>query len=100
MESKKIKIEEFNCKVNYSRNMIFRLLDSQINNYKLQFLANWEGDHSTSPCLKDSKIKELEAMKNEINNLFKECGDKASLVNLSISLDIKIKQEADFALAS
>ncbi len=98
MTTKTINIIEFDLEVFKSKNMILKLIDDQINNYNLQFLRDWERNHSTSSEVKNAKIKALEAKKTEIQALFDECEANNTLVDFNISIDVKLKTPArDFA---
>lgn len=94
MTTKTININEFDLDVFKSKSMILKLIDDQINNYNLQFLREWERNHSTSSEEKKTKIKALEAKKTEIQALFDECEANNTIVDFNISIDVKMKSPA------
>lgn len=98
MKTKQVNITEENFELKDSRNMIFKVIDCQINNYKLQFLTDWEKNHSISSAIKDSKIAALEAKKRELADLYKAHEFDNSLVDLNISIDVRIKEELSIAI--
>jgi len=91
MTTKSISINEFDLQVFKSKSMILKLIDEQINNYNLQFLTEWEKNHSVSPKDKTAKINVLEAKKAEIQALFDECETNNTLVDFNITIDVKLK---------
>lgn len=94
MTTKTININEFDLEIVKSKSMILKLIDDQINNYNLQFLREWERNHSTSSAEKKAKIKALEAKKTEIQALFDECEANNTIVDFNISIDVKMKSPA------
>lgn len=70
MKSNNFIIEESGLKPHESKDMIIKMIDNQINNYKLEYLSQWEKDHSTTDELKNKKIEELKAKKKEIEAFF------------------------------
>lgn len=98
MKSKKIKIEERNYQVSDSRSMIFKVIDNQINNYKLQYITMSERDHSIPSKVKDKKIKQLEAKKADLQKLFTKLNDEDYLVDFNISIDVKLKNKEKVAV--
>lgn len=94
MTTKTISINEFDLEVFKSKNMILKLIDDQINNYNLQFLREWERNHSISSEGKNAKVKALEAKKAEIQALFDECESNNTIVDFNISIDVKMKSPA------
>lgn len=93
MKTKNVDITEENFEMRDSREMTIKLIDAQINNYKLKFMTDWERDHSTSPVTKNSKIEALQAKKQEIAELFARCDSDDSLVDLNISIGVTIKKD-------
>lgn len=94
MKTKMIDIEEFNFKIDNTRNVLHKVINSQINNYKLQYLTDWESDHSISSNTKDEKIKALEEKKDSLNVLLSEFDTKTYLVDFKISIDLTIKKKS------
>lgn len=92
MKNKKVCIIEEGIDCGTSRNMILNVLDSQINNYKLQYLMDWEGNHSISPLKKNKKIEALRAEKDEILGIYRALDTNSSLIDVNISIDLTIKE--------
>lgn len=88
MESKIISIEELGLSASNSRSMIFRLIDSQIMNIKMQYQTDWEKNHDTSPVEKDLKIAALKAKKAELNALFKELRENNKKVDFKLNIEV------------
>lgn len=91
METKTIQLEESGLNIQDGKNMIFRIIDNQILNYKMQFQTEWERNHNTSPELKNAKIAELEATKKALNHLL-DSGDFQSELSLLFNLEIKVQE--------
>ena len=70
MNTKTISLEESGLNIRDGRNMIFSIIDNQINNYKLKFLSNWEENHTISSEEKDRKIDQLKLTKESLNDFF------------------------------
>lgn len=98
MKRKTINIEEFDHNVSDSRSMIFKVIDTQINNYKLQFLTQWERDHTISLAEKDEKIKELQVQKDHMIALFRECEMGNTLIDFKISIAVTVKNKLGIAV--
>ena len=60
-----INIQESDLEIRDGKNMIFSIIDNQINNYKLQALTNWERDHNSSSNESDRSIQQLEETKEK-----------------------------------
>ena len=73
MNSRTVKLEESGLEMRSGRRMIFKILDTQINNYKLQFITDWEGNHDLSPDEKDEKIAKMRiahTLRNCLANIY------------------------------
>lgn len=90
MEAKTIQLEENGLNIQDGRSMIFRIIDNQILNHKMQFQTEWERNHNFSPDEKNGKIAELEAAKLALKELF-DSEDPKSELSLSINLEVKVK---------
>lgn len=95
LNHKNLQIEESGLNIQSSRNMIFKIIDAQIMNYKLQFQTDWEKDHTLSPIEKNNKIEKLETVKQELRTLFLNNGLDDSEVSFSLNLDVKVKTKSD-----
>lgn len=98
MKAKKLNIVEKNIDRRASRVMITKVLDTQINNYKNQFMTAWERDHSASPFEKDEKVKALEAEREAILGFYKALDADESLVDINISINLTIKEPVSIAV--
>lgn len=83
MKNQGIKIDLIN-----SKSSLLNLINNQINNCNIQYMMQWERDHSTSPVEKDKKIKELEAMKEEIKAYFESVDSQELPLDLKLPIDI------------
>jgi hypothetical protein len=100
METKKISIEESNLGLFESKSMILKLIDDQINNYKIKFLADWERDHTTSAQSNELKIQALESKKKEIQEILSNFKSSSALVDFNISIDMTVRSTAKNSMAS
>lgn len=91
MNSRTVKLEESGLEMRSGRRMIFKILDTQINNYKLQFITDWEGNHDLSPDEKDEKIAKLETIKEELNSMFRDMEYGSKEVSFSLNLEVSLK---------
>jgi hypothetical protein len=98
MTTKTITINEFDLEIFKSKSLILRLIDDHINNCNIQFLQDWEKNHSISSAEKSEKVKALEAKKEEIKALFENCKAKDSLVDFNISIDLTVKNTENIAV--
>lgn len=91
MRTQKLNIQEIDFELGNTSSMVFNLIDNQINYYKRQFLVDWEKNHKISLVEKEEKISALEAKKEEIKSLLMEYQNGDALADLSINIDIAIK---------
>ena len=91
METKTIQLEENGLNIQDGRSMIFRIIDNQIMNYKMQFQSEWERNHNISPVTKNEKIAKLESTKLALKELFNS-GDKESQLGLFLNIEVKLQQ--------
>lgn len=82
-------INELGLKNKEARELIINTINSQIVNYNLEYLSQWEGDHSTSAESKDKKIEILENKKREVNEYFNKYLSSNSHLNLKLSIEVK-----------
>lgn len=90
MEKKTFTLEETDFNLRASRTMVCSIIDNQINNYKLQFLADWEGNHNTSSRDMDMKIQKLKTAKTDLIKWFKKHEGACPEIRLSIALEVNI----------
>jgi hypothetical protein len=86
MKTTALKVEEINFELRDSKNMIFELLDHQINSYKLNYLSEWIANHSACSSEKEQKINLLTTKKEEIEALFSKNNSNEFLVDFNISI--------------
>jgi len=91
MKSKEIIIEESGIQSNHSKEMILSMINFKINENKLQYWSEWEGDHTVSRKLTHQKNNKLKEKKVQIEKIFKDL--KASENNYDIAFSIQIKTE-------
>ena len=75
-----------------AKDMIYRMIDEQINQYKLQHLSRWEHDHNTSVEAIDQKIENLKRIKQEFAEMIRQAREENCQVNLSGMLIMNIKK--------
>ena len=71
------------------REIISKIINGQINFYKLQYLAQWEANHATGTDFRDAKIDELLEQKNKLQALMELA--KAAGCHLSLEGTIEVK---------
>lgn len=74
-----------------ARDILLKVIDHQINFYKLQHLSNWIKDHSVSQDLQKERIAQLEDRKRELAELITEA--RAEEARLTIHGDFNISLE-------
>lgn len=84
-------ILESGLDVQDGKNMIFNIIDTQINNCKLQFLSKWEKNHKFSAKELDKEIERLNQAKNNLKKLFSQLSSENQRM-FSISLNVCIKK--------
>lgn len=71
-------------------NMISSIIDAHINFYKLQFLSQWEADHSISTEDRDKKIGELKEKKKQLRSLIEQSKEEGGNISLEGIFEIKL----------
>jgi hypothetical protein len=94
MKTNKLTIEECGLQLNESRDLIFKMLNNQIEMCKLNYISEWEKDHSISADIKNQKIEALRAKKEEVAAFFNECAGGNPKMDLHISFEFKVKEPA------
>jgi hypothetical protein len=97
MKEKKLNIDANGLELCDSKSMILDLIDNQIKNHNLQFLVNWERDHSISSEENEKKIKALRTLKCEVIEFFNSCNTDDLWADFQFSIDIKVKQKTNVA---
>lgn len=93
MKTNKINIEECGLAKRESKDLIFKVLNDQINNCKRAYFSEWERNHSTSPDTMNAKIEALEAKKREIETFFEEYSQNAASMDVNIAIEVKVKEQ-------
>jgi hypothetical protein len=89
METTKFTFNELGLKNKSAKELIIKAINNQINNYKIEYLSQWEREHSTTAESKDKKIEALENKKREVIKYFNEYDSTNSHLNLSLSIEVK-----------
>lgn len=84
-----VNLKEFGLDIRGGKEMIFRIIDNQISNYKIQFLMDWEGNHKISSQEKDRKIQKLKSTKEELNRFFNQCNSGNTEIDFTFNLEVK-----------
>jgi len=92
-QTKTVSIQEPGLDVQDSSKMLFKILDDQINNYKLRFISDWEGNHNISSEEKNRKIERLKLAKDNLRNFLKDFDSRDVEVNLSLNLEVNVKSK-------
>lgn len=91
VNTRSVNVNEFGLDIKSGSDMILRIIDNQINNYKIQFLTNWEGNHNLSPVDKNNKIQKLIQMKDELHAFLSGFDLSNDEIDFSLILDVKVK---------
>ena len=78
-------------KPSVAKQLCSKMIDEQINFYKLQNLSQWIGNNNLSPDILDDKIATLHQRKNELNAIINKARDKGSKVNIYGDFKIEIQ---------
>ncbi len=95
MNNKKITVEEFSCNIRDGKSALFQILNTQINNYKLQFLSEWERNHNICSKEKDRKIEILESSKQELLEFLKDFDSPDAEIKYTLHLEVDITNKLD-----
>lgn len=94
MNKKTITVEETGFQIQDARSFIIEVIDSQINNHKVQFLADWQRDHNLSSKEKDHKIEKLESAKNDLLDFLQENNSEGRKVSFTLNLEVRLTNKA------
>ena len=67
------------------------LIDKHINFYKLQYLSDWEGNHSASRDNITAKIEELESLKRKLDSMIVQAKLENCQVKIDVSFDVRLE---------
>jgi hypothetical protein len=82
-------INKLGLKNKEARELIINTINSQIVNYNLEYLSQWEGDHSTTAASKDKKIEIIANKKIEVIEYFNKYHSSNSQLNINLSIEVK-----------
>ena len=73
-----------------AKNILFSMIDKNINLYKVQSMTLWEQNHNADLSEIENKITELKARKKKIEEIIERAKEKGSEINLSNNLELTI----------
>jgi len=94
MKSDKVIIEETGLKNYSAKSLMTKLIDSQINICRMDYMAQFEKDHSITPDLKNKKIEELKMKKMAIEAYFNEWSTISSDMSVDISIELRVNENS------
>lgn len=100
MKKKSITVEENGFGLKDGRSMIFKIIDSQINNYKLQFLTDWERNQTLSPSENNKKVEKLEKAKIDLQEFFNFIEPGEGELSFKLNLEVQINKNETIELAN
>lgn len=74
-----------------ARQVLWGVIDKQIDFYKIQYLSRWEGNHNTSCEYFDRKVEELTAKRQEILQLVKEAKAEGRQIRLGGTIEMSFE---------
>jgi len=90
MDTTKFIIKESGLKEEVSKKFIIKMINHQINNCKLDYVTEWERDHSITTESKDEKIEILENKKKKFEAFFDNCQSLNPATNFNIAIEINM----------
>jgi hypothetical protein len=94
MKSDKVIIEETGLKNYTAKVLMTKLIDIQINICRMDYMAQFEKDHSITPDFKNRKIQELKMKKMAIDAYFNELNIHNSDMSIDISIELKVNENS------
>lgn len=88
----KVQVINGSFKPSEARDIISKMIDDQINFYKLQNLSHWIQDCNLSQDLLDEKIAKLQHRKQELNEIIKVAQAGGEKVRLCNYFDLSIEK--------
>ncbi|HBF20348.1 MAG TPA: hypothetical protein DDW81_09630 [Cryomorphaceae bacterium] len=76
-----------------AKDIICSILNGYINFQKLQFIKNWEADHSSNGNLRNARIEELRKKKNELEEILTLSEQEGCSIQLLGTLEAKLVRE-------
>ncbi|MFT6320674.1 MAG: hypothetical protein ACJAT4_001602 [Granulosicoccus sp.] len=90
--NQKVQVLNGTFKPSEARDIISKMIDDQINFYKLQNLSHWIKDCNISQASLDEKILKLQNTKQELNEIIKEAQAVGENVRLRNYFDLSIEK--------
>ena len=100
MKKKSITVEENGFGLKDGRSMIFKIIDSQISNYKLQFLTEWERNHNMTLSESNKKVQKLENAKKDLQEFFNIIQPGDGELSFKLNLEVQFKDNETKTLAN
>ncbi|MEN8928851.1 MAG: hypothetical protein ABF242_01350 [Flavobacteriales bacterium] len=73
-----------------AKNILTSMINKNINEYKLQYMSNWEQDHSANQQFLDDKIKELTEKKKNFEKIIEEAAQGGYSICLDEVVELKL----------
>lgn len=73
-----------------ARDVLLCLIDGYINFYNLQYLSDWERNHSLSTEYRDKKISALKNRKRELKQLIEQATKEGRKLSIDGLLEVKL----------
>lgn len=90
MNTSKIILEEKGIEIQNFKTVICKLIENQIHDYKIQYLADWEANHKLPSNNKDQKIKTLQSAKSEIMDFLEQLNSEENKINFKLNLELAL----------
>lgn len=90
--SKSVKFIDDTLSSGEATQMISALIDKQINFYKMQYLSNWEKDHTLTTASLDATIESLLQKKSELQRMIAVAHEEGNEVALDATFEIRINK--------
>ncbi|MCB0494955.1 MAG: hypothetical protein KDC79_02370 [Cyclobacteriaceae bacterium] len=90
-----ITFEDYELSQQESKELLVTIIDSRINQHKIEYLSNWEKDHTISSEPTDERMDALESVKNELTKAIEE--NDSDEFDFTISVMVKPKRKKEMA---
>ncbi len=87
METKSYSISEMELNPIEAEEVIIKMINTQINNYRIKSLQDWERDHSSKSKWED-QIQKLMDLRSHWGNEFKKVKNSSHPIKVNISLEL------------
>ena len=92
MKLDSIQIQEKDLTISKARDLVIRLIDNQIQNYRLQNISDWERGHVRTLNEENDIVSLLAQKKAELLKKLENNQDENALVDINFKLDLNVKQ--------